>query len=142
MTDGDGLKPPPSADKSLGDIVGEVSDKTTLLVREEIELAKAEVATSAKRLGAGVGVGAAAGIFLIFAFSIFFHAVAWFFVDLFNAEDSVWLGFLVSFFILVVLAAIAGFLAYRFVKKGSPPMPQLAIEEAKRTREAIEEVRR
>jgi Putative Actinobacterial Holin-X, holin superfamily III len=142
MADGDGLKPQPTADKSLGEIVNEVSDKTTLLIREEIELAKAEVATSAKRLGAGAGVGAAAGVFLVFAFSIFFHAVAWFFNDLLNVGESVWIGFLISFGILVLLAAIAGFLAYRFFKKGSPPTPQMAIEEAKATRQAIEEVRR
>ena len=36
-------QPPTGADKTLGDIVAEVSEKASLLVREEIELAKAEV---------------------------------------------------------------------------------------------------
>ena len=46
------------------------------------------------------------------------------------------------FGILLVVAAIAGVLALRFIKKGSPPTPDLAIEEAKRTKLAIEEARR
>jgi len=61
---------PPSddgADKNLGDIVSEVSEKASLLVREEIELAKAEVTQKVKTLGKGAAVGAAAGVFLIFA---------------------------------------------------------------------------
>ena len=49
----DGVRPPDSAEKSLGEIVSDVSQKTTLLIREEIELAKAEVTQKVKRLGRG-----------------------------------------------------------------------------------------
>jgi hypothetical protein len=140
MADTDGLKPGRSADKSLGEIVTDVSDKTTLLVREEIELAKAEVLEKVKRLGAAGAAGAAAGVFLVFAALIFLHALAWFLFEIVGI--SLWASFLIVVGILVLLAAIAGFLAYRFVQKGAPPTPDLAIEEAKETRKAIEEVRR
>jgi len=141
VTDGDGIQPPGTAEKSFGEIVTEVSDKASLLVREEIELAKVEVQTKVKRLGKAAAVGAAAGVFLVFALSIFLHALAWFLVDVFSFE-SIWPGFLIVTGILVLLAALAGLLAYRFVKTGAPPTPELAIEEAKRTRAAIDEVRR
>jgi H+/Cl- antiporter ClcA len=141
VTDGDGIQPPETAEKSLGDIVGDVSQKASLLVREEIELAKAEVQTKVKRLAKAIVVGAAAGVFVVFALSIFLHAFAWFFVDLFDFE-SIWPGFLIVTGVLLLLAAAAGLLAFRFVRTGAPPTPDLAIEEAKRTREAIEEVRR
>lgn len=141
MSNGDGMKPPGSADKALGDIVGEVSQKASLLVREEIELAKAEVQEKATRLGKGAAVGAAAGVFAIFALIFFLHSLSWFFVDLFNLEPAIWLGFLFTSVILLVLGAIAGLVAYRFFQKGAPPTPDLAIEEAKRTRAAIEDVR-
>ena len=138
MTDGSG--PPGSAEKSLGEIVSEVSEKASLLVREEIELAKAEVTQKVTRLGKGAAVGAAAGVFLFFAFVVFLEALSWFWVDLLDLT-SIWLGFLITTGILVVLGILAGLLAVRFFKKGSPPTPELAIEEARKTREAIEEAR-
>jgi hypothetical protein len=138
MTNGPG--PPEQADKSLGEIVSEVSEKASLLVREEIELAKAEVTQKVTRLGKGAAVGAAAGVFLFFAFVVFLEALSWFWVDLLDLT-SIWLGFLITTGILVVLGILAGLLAVRYFKKGSPPTPELAIEEARKTREAIEEAR-
>lgn len=140
MTDGSGPPPPGTAEKSLGKIVSEVSEKASLLVREEIELAKAEVTQKVTRLGKGAAVGAAAGVFLFFAFVVFLEALSWFWFDLFDLT-SVWIGFLITTGILVLLGIVAGLLAYRFLKKGSPPTPELAIEEARKTREAIEEAR-
>jgi len=141
MTDGNWTKPPQSSEKSLGDIVGEVSEKATLLVREEIELAKVEVQAKAIKLGKAAAVGAVAGLFAFFALIMFLFALAFFFDDVFGFATSIWVGFLIVMGILLVLGAIAGFLAYRFFQRGSPPTPDLAIEEAKRTRAAIEEVR-
>ena len=134
----DGSKPPEGADKTLGDVVAEVSQKASLLVREEIELAKAEVAEKASKLGKGAAVGAAAGVFAIFGITMLFHALAWFVDDLFNWESSVWPGFLVVTGLLFLLAGLAGFLAIRFIKSGAPPAPTMAIEEAKRTRAELE----
>ncbi len=133
--------PPGPAEKSLGDIVQDVSQKAQLLVREEIELAKTEVITKATKLGKGAAVGAVAGVFAFFALIFFLHALAWFFNDLFDVSTAIWLGFLIVFLILVVLGAIAGFVAYKLIQGGSPPMPELAIEEAKLTQKAIEDAR-
>ena len=89
-----GRMTPPSgngADKSIGEIVQEVSEKASLLVREEIELAKAEVTSRrSRRWARGRAWAAAAGVFLIFAAVMFLETLAWFFVDLF--ESSVDLG--------------------------------------------------
>lgn len=124
------------ADKNLGDIVSEVSEKATLLVREEIELAKAEVTAKAKTMARGAGVGAAAGVFLIFGTVMFLHTLAWFINDLLDAT-VIWPGFAITTGILVLLAAIAGGLAKRWLSSG-PPTPDMAIEEAKITREQLE----
>ncbi len=138
MASGNGGGSPEAADRKLGDIVGEVSNKATLLVREEIELAKAEVSVKAARLGRGAAVGAAAGFFAFLGLIFLLHTLAWGLNDL---GLSIWASFGAVTLLLFVLAAIAGLLAYRFVKKGAPPTPDLAIEEAKKTREAIEAVR-
>jgi protein-S-isoprenylcysteine O-methyltransferase Ste14 len=128
------------ADKQLGDIVGEVTAKASLLVKEEIELAKAEVAQKAKRLGIGAGLAAVAGAFLLFFLIFFLHMLALGFADWFDLR--VWVGYAMVCILLLVSAGILGFVAMRLFKKGSPPVPQMAIDEAKKTRAAIEEARR
>ena len=129
---------PSSADKNLGEIVSEVSEKASLLVRQEIDLAKAEVTSKISKLGRGAAIGAAAGVFLIFGVTMFFHGLAWFLNDLMDWNDTVWLGFAVVTGLLFLLAMLAGFIALRLFKKGSPPTPDMAIEEAKRTRADLE----
>jgi len=126
-----------TAEKSLGDVVGDVSTKASLLVREEIELAKTEIAEKVGKLAKGGAVAGAAGVFAVFALIYFFEALAWFFNDLLNVENAYWAGFLIVFGILMALAAVAGWIGIRWIKKGSPPTPDLAIEEAKRTRAEI-----
>jgi len=128
------------ADKQLGDIVGEVSAKASLLVKEEIELAKAEVAQKAKRLGIGAGLAAVAGAFLLFFLIFFLHMLALGFSEWFDLLP--WVGYAMVCVLLLVFAGILAFIAMRLFKKGSPPVPQMAIDEAKKTRAAIEEARR
>ena len=127
------------ADKSLGDVVTEVTEKASLLVREEIELAKAEVSAKVTKLGKGAAALAAAGVLAVFALIFLLHALAWFFNDAFDWGGTVWQGYLATFFVVIGVGALAGFLGYRWLKGGAPPTPDLAIEEAKRTREMLEE---
>jgi hypothetical protein len=134
---GNGM-PPDDASKSLGDIVADVSEKASQLVREEIELAKAEVTDKVSKLTRGAAVGAAAGVFLVFGITMFFHALAFFLNDVFNWESDIWPGYLMVTLGLFLLAILAGLLAMRLFKKGSPPTPDMAIEEAKRTRAELE----
>jgi Putative Actinobacterial Holin-X, holin superfamily III len=136
MTPADGIPPKDTADKSIGEIVTDVSEKASSLVRAEIDLAKAEVIEKVTKLGKGAGIAAAAGVFLVFAITMFFHALSWFFADLFDWD--VWAGFLLTFGILTLLAAIAGFIAYRLFQGGAPPTPDMAIEQAKLTRAELE----
>jgi uncharacterized membrane protein YqjE len=135
---GNGAPPKGGADKNLGDIVSEVSEKASLLVRQEIELAKAEVSTKVSKLTRGAVVGAAAGVFLIFGVTMFFHSLAWLLNDLFNWNNDLWAGFAVVTGILFLLGILAAFVALRLFKKGAPPTPNMAIEEAKRTRADLE----
>jgi len=133
-----GMPPDGSADKTLGEIVTEVSEKASLLVREEIELAKAEVTDKLTKLTRGAVIAAAAGVFAVFGITMFFHGLAWFLDDVFNWEDNIWAGFAVVTVLLFLLALLAAFIAYRLFKKGAPPTPDLAIQEAKATRAELE----
>jgi hypothetical protein len=130
--------PPGSAEKNLGEIVSEVSEKASLLIRQEIDLAKAEVTQKVTKLTRGAVAMAAASVFLVFGITVFFHGLAWFLDDLFNWNNTIWAGFAVVSAGLFLLAILAALLALRLFKKGAPPTPELAIEEAKLIREDLE----
>jgi uncharacterized membrane protein YqjE len=128
-------------DASIGAAVQEVSEKASLLVREEIALAKAEVTDKATKLGKGAAVAAVAGVFALGGLIMLLHTLAWFFAWLFGISTEIFLGYLTVTVLLFVLAAIAGLIGRRFIKKGSPPKPEMAIEEAKLIRETVQESR-
>src|SRR3989442_6178681 len=115
---------PPEAEKSLGEIVGEVSQKASLLVREEIELAKAEVSTKVSRIGKGVAAFGVAGFIALLGLIFVFDTLAWGIQDWFGVK--IWVGFGIVTVGLFVLAGLAAFLGARFVKRGSPPVPEMA----------------
>jgi uncharacterized membrane protein YqjE len=121
----------------LGQAIQDVSEKMSLLVREEIELAKTEMTEKVTKLVKGAAVGIAAGIFAVFGLIYLGHAVAWLLWDLLGGTRDFWLGFVIVAVILFVLGGIAGFVAARFFKRGAPPAPQMAIEEAKLIKETV-----
>ncbi len=127
---------PESRDKSVTELVFDVSERTSTLIREEVELAKAEVTEKVTKLLRGSAVGAAAGVFAFLALILVMEGFAW----LLNEEvfDNSWAGFFVEAAIFLLVAAGAGWFAYTSVRAGSPPVPEQAIEEAKLIRETIE----
>ena len=128
---------PPVGDgkKSVAELVFDVSERTSSLIREEIELAKAEVSDKVGKLVRGSVVGIAAGVFAFLALILFMEGIAW----LLNEEvfDNAWAGFFVEAAVFLLIAAAAGLIAYKAVKAGSPPVPTQAIEEAKLTKETL-----
>ncbi len=122
--------------QEIGHTVAEISEKASTLVREEIELAKAEVTQKATRLGKGAAVAAVAGVMAVFGLVFFLHFLAWILADLVLGDRVFW-GYLVVTILLFVLAGIAGFIGLRWIKKGSPPTPDMAIDEAKRIKETV-----
>jgi uncharacterized membrane protein YqjE len=121
----------------LGQAVQEVTERASLLVREEIELAKTEVTEKVTKLLKGAVVGIVAGIFAVFGLIYLLNALSWLIWDLIGGTRDFWLGFLIVAVALFLLGGIAGFLAARFFKRGAPPTPQMAIEEGKLIKETV-----
>jgi uncharacterized membrane protein YqjE len=123
----------------LGKAIQEVSERASLLVREEIALAKAEMTEKITKLLKGAVVGAVAGIFAVFALVYLLHSLAWgVFAAVSDDPNFVWVGYLVVGGLLLVLGGLGGFLATRFLKGGTPPTPVLAIEEAQLIKQTVQ----
>ncbi len=135
-------QPPPHtpidpSKRTVGELFLDVSERTTTIVREEIELAKTEVSEKVTKLLRGSAVGVAAGTFAFLALILILVGLSFLLDDLFF--DSLWPGFLIVAAVLLLLAALAGWLAYRSIQAGSPPVPAQAIEDAKATRAVLEQ---
>jgi uncharacterized membrane protein YqjE len=125
-------------DTSIGQAIQEVSERAQILVREEIELAKAEISEKISTLVKAAVVGAVAGVFALFGLLFLLHGLAWLaYYALPVSNGAFFWGFFLLAGVLFVLGALAGFLATRAFKRGTPPTPVLAIDEAKRIRDTV-----
>ena len=126
----------------LGRAVQEVSERASLLVREEIELAKAEMTEKVTKLVKGAVVGIVAGVFAVAALIYLIHSLSWGIFALVSDDiNFVWVGYLIAGGLLLLLGGLAGFLAARFFKGGVPPKPEMAIEEAQLIKETVQSSR-
>jgi uncharacterized membrane protein YqjE len=116
-----------TADQSMGELVRQLSDQTTALVRAEVELAKAELAEKGKRAGIGAGMFGGAGVVGLYAVGALTAAII---LALATAMD----GWLAALIVGVVYAAVAGALGLMGrgkVQQASPPVPERAVETTK-----------
>jgi uncharacterized membrane protein YqjE len=115
----------------LARAVQDITEKAQLLIHEEIELAKAEMTEKVTKLIKGAIFGIVAGVFAVFALIYLLHALSWGLWDFVGSSASdFWLGFLITGALILLLGVIAGLIAVRMIKRGSPPKPEMAIEEA------------
>ncbi|HEY5286546.1 MAG TPA: phage holin family protein [Solirubrobacteraceae bacterium] len=134
--------PPPGQDgrqQGIAAAITEVTERASLLIREEIELAKTEITEKTTRLAKGAIVAIVAGVFFFTALFFVLIGCAWLLyyeLPIGSAFTFFW-GFFAMALILVVLGVIAGLLAYKAVKAGAPPTPDMAIAEARKIRETV-----
>jgi membrane protein implicated in regulation of membrane protease activity len=122
----------PAGNESIGHLVKDATAHLSTLVRAEIELAKGEIAQSAKRAVIG-------SIFFIVALVILLYSSFFFFFFAAELVDSWlhrrWLSYLIVFGAMLVIAVLAAFLGWRRVKKIRPP--QRTISSLKDTTAAL-----
>jgi hypothetical protein len=116
------------ADLAVGDIIKSITDDVKLLVRDEVQLAKAELVPAAKNAGIGAGMFGAAGYFGICALSILYFAAAFGLVALGLSE---WLAFLIVGVALLLIAGLLAVIGLSRVKKVKAP--ERAIAQANQT---------
>jgi uncharacterized membrane protein YqjE len=114
-------------DRPIGELLKELSNQTTTLVRQELELTKAEMAEKGKKAGLGAGMFGGAGLFGLLALG----ALTTCLIAALATGVDLWLAALI---VALVYAAIAGALALAGKKKtqeATPPAPEQAIESTK-----------
>jgi uncharacterized small protein (DUF1192 family) len=122
---------------NIATTVTEVSERMSTLVREEIELAKAEVTEKITSIARGAAAVAAGAVFGVFAIVFLLNTIAWGLdAILVDGAGNIWIGFAIVFGVLA-LAALGAFLfAWRKLRVGAPT-PTMAIDEAKKIRETV-----
>ena len=118
----------PEQSDSLAAAVTEVSEKLSVLVRDEIELAKAEVTVKVSGLARGAAAVAIGAVFGVFALIFVLLTIAW---GINSITGDVWPGFAVVMVLLLLMTVGAFLFAWRKLKVGAPT-PKLAIDEAKK----------
>jgi uncharacterized membrane protein YqjE len=114
-------------ERPTADLLKELSDHTTTLVKQEIDLAKAELSEKGKKAGLGAGMFGGAGLFGVFAFAALTTCI----IAALESPLNLWLAALI---VAVVYAAVAGVLALqgrKKVKEAGPPVPEQTTESVK-----------
>jgi protein-S-isoprenylcysteine O-methyltransferase Ste14 len=119
--------------QGLGAAVKEVAERASTIVRLELELAAMELKRKVVALGLGIAFGLVAAVLLLFVIGFAFATVA----AALATAMSTWLALLITTGILFFFALTLGLLALNRISKGSPPVPEQAIREAKLTTEAL-----
>jgi len=126
--------PTPETDsQSLGAAVKEVAERTSTIVRLELELAALELKKKVVSLGLGIGLAIAAAVLLLFMVAFVYAAIG----AALALVMPTWAALLVVAGILLLQAGLLGFFAANRIQKGTPPVPEQAIAEAKLTTEAL-----
>jgi hypothetical protein len=116
--------------------ITEISERATLLIRDEIELARAEIAAKLRKLLTGAVVGIVSGVFIVVAVMFVLEGLAWlFYYELFPDGEVFW-GFFMMAGVLLLAALLGGVLAFRALRRGTPS-PSMAIDEARKIRDAV-----
>ncbi len=122
----------PDSEKTIGELVLEVTEQTAVLIRDVIELAKAEVSEKISSLGRSSAVAVAAGVFAFLAVILLMHAFALGLNSLFFPGEP-WAGYLIEGVLFIAIAVGAGLFAKKTFQETGPPVPTEAIEEAQKT---------
>jgi hypothetical protein len=119
--------------QGLGTAVKQVAERTSTIVRLELELAALELKKKVVSLGLGIGLAIGAAMMLLFMVAFVYAAIG----AALALVMPTWAALLVVAGILLLQAALLGLLAVNRIQKGTPPVPEQAIAEAKLTTEAL-----
>jgi uncharacterized membrane protein YqjE len=121
-------------DRSVGELVGQLSQQTTTLIRQELRLAQTELQEKGRRVGKGAGLFGGAGLVALYGVGALVAAA----IIGIGTLIEPWIAAVIVGVVLLLVAGVLALGGRRQVERGTPPVPQQAIESAKRD---VDEVR-
>ncbi|MGH3508125.1 MAG: phage holin family protein [Nocardioidaceae bacterium] len=128
---------PSHKEPSVGELMTQLSEQTSRLVRDELALAKVEMTEKAKHAGIGAGLFSAAGLLALFGLGTLI-ATAVLALDL---VLPAWLAALIVALAVLAAAGIAALVGKQRVQQATPAAPEQAIENIKQDVETVKEAR-
>ena len=123
------------SERSLGELVQQLSQQTSTLVRDEIRLAQLELQEKGKRAGIGAGLFGGSGLVALYGLGALIAAAI---LALATAVEP-WLAALIVAVVLFAIAGVAALIGKKQVEEATPPAPEEAIESAKRDVDVVKE---
>jgi len=114
---------PGGSDQSTGDLVSQLTEQTSRLIRDELRLAQLELTAKGKRAGAGAGLFGGAGVFALYGLGCVIAAA----ILGLAGPLSDWLAALIVGVVLFAIAGVAALIGKREVSAATPPIPQEAV---------------
>src|SRR3712207_2257755 len=127
--------PPQASEPSTGQLVSDLTNQISRLVRDEARLAQAEVTQKAKRLGVGAGLFGGAGLFAFLGLATLITTA----ILLLDLVLPAWLAALIVTVVLFVIAGVLALIGKKDVQQGSPPVPTEAIASTKADIQTVKE---
>jgi hypothetical protein len=116
-----------SSEASVGELARQLSEQTSRLVRQEMELAKAELSIKGKQAGLGAGLFGGAGVLGLFALGALTAAV----IAALSLAMATWLAALIVAVVYGAAAGVAALMGRRKVQEALPPVPEDSVESVK-----------
>ncbi|WP_250031672.1 phage holin family protein [Paractinoplanes maris] len=117
----------------VGQLVSQLSEQVSTLVRDELTLARIEMVEKGKRAGAGAGLLGGAGVIALYGLGALFVTIG----ALLALVMPVWAAALIVTVVLFAVAGVAALIGKNQVKKAVPPEPEEAMASGKRDVEAV-----
>ena len=114
-------------DRTLAELLSDLSQELSALMHQELDLAKAEVTAKGKRLGVGAGLLIGAGVVALLGLGAVVACV----IAALSQALSVWLAALLVGVVLLAIAGVLGVLGKTDIQRASPPVPEEAVESTK-----------
>lgn len=125
----------PAEERSVGELVSDLTDELKRLVRDELRLAVFELQRKGKRMGLGVGLFGAAGILALFGAGSLITAV----ILALALVIPAWLAAVVTGAGLLIAAGLAALAGRKEVEHASPPVPEEALEGVRKDVETVKQ---
>ena len=120
---------------SVGQLVSDLTQQVSHLVRDEVQLAKMDLAAKGKKAGLGIGAFSVAGLLAFFAIGALVTTA----IAALSLVLDVWLAALIVAVVLLALAAVAALVGKKEVQQAVPPVPQASVESVKADVDAVKE---